>query len=159
MENGQRELTQKLMDAFSRFRRLHRGSPLPGIKHSELRILFRLKKIMTTNERGARISELSKVMRVTSPTVTQLVNGLEERGLVERNVDPNDRRSILVTLTQEGEAVIQEAADAFFAEFSSLVLYLGEEKTMQLIELLTESFDFLRNNSHAKIVGDMGSKE
>src|SRR5690606_20712338 len=103
---------------------------------------------------GARISELSKVMRVTSPTVTQLVNGLEDRGLVERSIDPDDRRSIRVTLTQEGEAVIQKAADTFFAEFSSLVSHLGEEKSLLLIELLTESFDFLRNNTPTKFFRD-----
>ncbi|HZK24702.1 MAG TPA: MarR family transcriptional regulator [Oscillospiraceae bacterium] len=154
MDNADRETTQKLMDLFSRFRRLHRGCPIPGLKNSELRILFGVKKSLTMQGCGARISDLSHVMRVTSPTVTQLVNSLESSGLVERTTDPQDRRSIRVVLTTKGEETIQAAADEFFSEFYGLVKHLGEEKSQQLIELLVECFDYLRNSTPTKFAGE-----
>lgn len=154
MDNADRETTQKMMDLFSRFRRLHRGCPIPGLKHSELRILFGVKKSLTMHGCGARISDLSRVMRVTSPTVSQLVNSLESSGLVERTTDPEDRRSIRVVLTAKGEDLLQAAADEFFSEFYGLVKYLGEDKSRQLIELLTESFTYLRNSTPTKFAGE-----
>ncbi|MCR3922521.1 MAG: MarR family transcriptional regulator [Firmicutes bacterium] len=154
MESTSRDTTQKLMDAFARFRRLHRDSPIPGLKHSEMRILFRIRKNMAVHGCGARISEISHMMHVTSPTVTQLVNGLAKSGYVERTIDPKDRRSIRVTLTKQGEDVLKSAADAFFSEFNGLVTHLGEEKSNTLIELLTESFDYLREATPIFIAGE-----
>ena len=154
MYNVDRETTQKIMDLFSRFRRLHRACPIPGIKHSEMRILFGVKKSLKVHGCGARISDLSRGMRVTSPTVTQLVNSLESSGLVERTTDPQARRSIRVILTKKGEETLQTAADAFFSEFHGLVKHLGEEKSQQLIELLTESFNYLRSNTPTKFAGE-----
>lgn len=147
MEYKERETTQKLMDAFFRFRRLHRESPIPGMKHSEVRILFIIKKHLTESGKGVKIFQLSHIMRVTSPTVTQLINSLESSGLVERTMDPSDRRSILVTLTEQGETVLKQASDVFFARFNRLVNHLGEEKSLELAKLLVESFDFMSSEA------------
>jgi DNA-binding MarR family transcriptional regulator len=52
-----------------------------------------------------RITELAAEERVTQPAITLLVNRLAERGWVEREPDPSDRRAVLVSLTPEGEEV------------------------------------------------------
>jgi DNA-binding MarR family transcriptional regulator len=41
----------------------------------------------------------------TRPTMTGIVDTLEKKGLVTRQPNPNDRRSLLVTLTNEGQAL------------------------------------------------------
>jgi len=147
VEEKHREVTQNLMNAFFRFRHLHRhGRPMHGLKQSETRILLIVKRKSDETGKGIRISDLSRIMHVTSPTVTQLINRLEEKGLVQRKNDPNDRRYIRVVLTTQGEAILKQAADAFFAGFSRLVNHLGEEKSRLLAQLLTESFDFITSD-------------
>lgn len=133
------EITRKIMDTFFQFRRLyrHHKSPVEGMKHNEVMVLFRIKEHGGTN--GARVSDISHHMRVTSPTVTQLLGKLEEDGFVERTLDPDDRRSVRVTLTEQGEAIIQKAEHTFYARYSSLVDVLGTEKSILLADLLTES--------------------
>ena len=44
--------------------------------------------------------------RIQPPSMTRIVNGLEERGYVARRPDPSDRRQCLVTLTDAGRKVI-----------------------------------------------------
>jgi len=138
------ELTQKLMDTFFQFRRSHRiHKPILGLKYSEIIVLFRIKELSELNQRGASVSELSKELKVTSPSVTQIINHLEERhGLVHRAMDPEDRRSVRVTLTPEGKEFIDKASAFFYSIYSGLVEHLGAEKSLLLADLLTETIGY-----------------
>ncbi len=136
------EIVPKLMDVLFRFRRLYHRSPIPGLKHSETRMLFIINKRAETRG-GISITELSNHLRVTSPTVTQRINALEEMGLTERAIDPDDRRSIKVSLTEKGREAIKKSSETFYALYSQLADHLGKEKSLLLIELLSETFDYL----------------
>lgn len=52
------------------------------------------------------MGELAAAEKVQPPSMTRIVNGLEERGFVARRPDPRDRRQCLVTLTEEGRTVL-----------------------------------------------------
>ena len=49
---------------------------------------------------------LAAAEKVQPPSMTRIVNGLEERGYVARRPDPRDRRQCLVTLTESGRQVL-----------------------------------------------------
>jgi DNA-binding MarR family transcriptional regulator len=62
-----------------------------------------------------RLSELSDHLRIAPRSTTEVVDGLEEQGLVERRPDPHDRRATLVALTDKGASMgtaIRTAQDA-----------------------------------------------
>lgn len=94
-----------------------------------------------------RVSEISKLLHVTSPTITQLLKGLEANGLVERRIDPHDRRAVSILLTEKGEAITQKAMDDMSAIFQGLIEYLGEEQSNQLVELLSEAFHYFNERA------------
>jgi DNA-binding MarR family transcriptional regulator len=52
------------------------------------------------------MGELAAAEKVQPPSMTRIVNGLEERGLVARRSDPRDRRQCLVTLTEPGRQIL-----------------------------------------------------
>ena len=52
--------------------------------------------------------ELADRERVQPPSMTRMVAGLEERGLVSRTQHPADGRQVLVTLTDTGTAAVRE---------------------------------------------------
>jgi DNA-binding MarR family transcriptional regulator len=63
-------------------------------------------------------SELAERERVQRPTVTRVLARLEEAGLVDRAADPQDRRSSLVSISDDGRALLETARarkDAFLA--------------------------------------------
>jgi len=138
---------QKLMRAFMLFSRAewHQRS-IMGYKPSEVRMLFCIKKAsapgchpMRPDEgrpHELKVSDISRMLHVTSPSVTQLLKGLEANGLVQRHSDPADRRSVGITLTPKGEEVTQVAAEAFNNSFRGLMEYLGEDDSNQLANLL-----------------------
>ena len=130
---------QKLFRTMMRFHRLgwHQQS-IAGCKPSEIRVLFCIKRSTNLNIPEIKVSEISKQLQVTSPTITQLLKGLEADGLIERHIDPIDRRAVGVTLTKRGEMVAQQAADAFSTSMHGLIEYLGEEQSNQLADLLSK---------------------
>src|SRR5215208_3262568 len=63
-------------------------------------------------------SELAERERVQRPTVTRVLARLEEAGLVARAADPQDRRCSLVSISDDGRALLgamRERKDAFLA--------------------------------------------
>jgi len=78
-----------------------------GMTFAQFRLLRHL------SERDYHPAELAAVVRVSRPTLTVAVDGLERRRLVERMRDlPGDRRSVLVRLTPTGRALYQELRDS-----------------------------------------------
>ena len=63
-------------------------------------------------------SELAQRERVQRPTVTRVLARLEEAGLVDRAADPQDRRSSLLSISDDGRALLASARarkDAYLA--------------------------------------------
>jgi DNA-binding MarR family transcriptional regulator len=65
----------------------------------EIEVLLSLKRA-PANRRSA--GELMRESHVTSGAITNRIDRLEQRGWVSRNIDPNDRRQVLISLTPEG---------------------------------------------------------
>jgi DNA-binding MarR family transcriptional regulator len=99
------------------------------------------------------VSEISSRLRVTSPTVTQLVNDLASRGLVRRQPDPDDHRVIRVQLTQAGDEAFDAARSSVTDAFDGLIEYLGPEQSQQLADLLGQVMVYYNEHQDATAVG------
>ena len=65
--------------------------------------------IMTLFEQSpVRLSQLSKKLQISAPTVTGIVDRLEKSGFVKRIPDSKDRRAINVDLTAQGRLVAKK---------------------------------------------------
>lgn len=71
-----------------------------GLPFSRIRILRRLARTPLT------VKQVAEHATVDAPAATVAVNDLESRGLVIREVDPSNRRSKLVSLTDEGRELV-----------------------------------------------------
>jgi len=79
---------------------------------------------------------LRRAALLTSGAMTNRIDRLEERKLVERSADPNDRRALKVHLTEEGHRLIEQALEIRFRAAEDLASRLTDEETQQLTGLL-----------------------
>lgn len=57
---------------------------------------------------GISQKDLSYMADKDKTTITRILDSLEERGALHRHINPNDRRSFLIYLTEEGRSLIRE---------------------------------------------------
>lgn len=81
-------------------------------------------------------SGLVRALMRSSGAMTHIVDRLEAAGLVERTLDPGDRRSILVGLTRKGRALFDRVAAAHFENERELLQALTNEEQQGLAALL-----------------------
>jgi len=55
------------------------------------------------------LGRLAEAEQVTPPTMTRLVQALEQEGMVERRPDPDDGRGVLIAATRAGYKLLNEA--------------------------------------------------
>ena len=117
------ELTERLM----RVAHLIRRSSMSALVELDLTpAQSRALRTISKNDSPIRMGELASSMGVVPRSATGLVDALESSGLVERTVDPANRRSVLVTLTERGRELQQvmslaraAAGDGMFAALST----------------------------------------
>lgn len=73
-----------------------------GLPLSRIRILKQLSR------RSMSVKELAHAATIDAPAATVAVNDLEDRGLVLRQIDRTNRRCKLVSLTEDGHAIVRE---------------------------------------------------
>src|SRR5580658_8860135 len=72
-------------------------------------------------------SSLAQKLAVSAPSVTSVVEGLVQRGAVERAHSAEDRRRIALALTGDGRRLLAAAEDALRARLQSIADELEDE--------------------------------
>lgn len=88
------------------------------------------------SDRPLTHNEIASELEVTQGTVTFLVDGLEKEGLVVREGDSSDRRTVFVTLTDKGRLLGSRLTPAVAALFTQLCSDFTEEEKTVFIDLM-----------------------
>lgn len=83
-------------------------------------------------------SRLSDLMDLTRTSATRLSDDMVERGWVERHINQQDRRQIVLKLTAEGEAFIQKVWPQIANRDQNVWEAFAEEDYAQLHHLLSK---------------------
>lgn len=86
--------------------------------------------------RPALPSELGDDLAVTRANISGLLRGLENCGMVYREMDTNDRRRILVHLTPKGIETLQKAWPIYEETIAERFQMLSSEEKKSLLSIL-----------------------
>ena len=96
---------------------------------------------VVTRRDGVRLTDLAERLRIAPRSATEVADGLQGRGLVERSPDPGDRRAVLLRATAEGRRVHGEIAAARKADSAELYARLSEADRVTLARILRSLAD------------------
>jgi DNA-binding MarR family transcriptional regulator len=105
-----------------------------GIEAWEFDVLAALRRAGEPYELSP--GRLLKETLVTSGTMTNRVDRLTARALVERHPDPDDRRGVIVRLTPTGVRTVDSAFEALLAAEAHLLTTLSARDQKKLADLL-----------------------
>lgn len=91
------------------------------------------------------MSAVAKLLSVTVGTLTIAVNNLVKKGYIERVRSKEDRRVVLVSLTEKGKKAYQHHKRFHEEMIQSLLKGLSEQEISTLVTALTNLREFFRN--------------
>lgn len=91
------------------------------------------------DERPPSMKAMAQRLFCNAPNLSFVTKQLVDRGLVERCVDPEDRRSRLIQLTSEGRRVRTAVVDAALA--ASPLSRLSDRQLKELVTILGSAFE------------------
>jgi DNA-binding MarR family transcriptional regulator len=104
-----------------------------------------------------RITTLAAAEGVSQPSMTQLVQRLELRGLIQRRSDPADGRAALAGLTAEGSAVLAARRQRNAARVAKLLADLPEADVRVLADALAAVLPAIRERVGAGVLVASGA--
>jgi MarR family 2-MHQ and catechol resistance regulon transcriptional repressor len=88
------------------------------------------------NKEGISVKDLAASMNMTSGAVTQLLDTLSEKGLVERVEGVSDRRVVLVKLAPDAKSRFRRLRHCHFENMATIFDPLSDKEMEQLLKLL-----------------------
>lgn len=137
------DVNLRLHQLFERLGRIHEARPVPELSRREF---ITLQVLRYNSEAGSiRMGDLARLLEVPLPALSKMMQSLEPRGLVRREIDPTDRRFTLASITPDGLALAQKAEEHNDRNTRAVFDALGEEDsaaffriTTRLVELAEE---------------------
>ncbi len=83
-----------------------------------------------------RPSDLARVERMGAPAMTRIVAVLESRGLLERSPAPDDARSVLLDLTEDGHRVVRDVRAERAGVVDEILSGLDEDELRAVVDAL-----------------------
>ena len=124
------------MTSLTEFFNKHEDDALKGISHKNSIIKRNIIAYMAVTGE-CTLSELTKELHISVPTITKLVQELEERNLLVKQADEKDKRVINLTLTEEGKEFVELRVTHFHGEWASRLPDLDDAVVDEFVHAIT----------------------
>lgn len=117
---------------------------VPVLKAEDLSATqYNVLRILRGAPEGLACGEIAGRMITRDPDVTRLLDRLEKRGLISRDRETKDRRTVMARITPEGLTLLSRLDEPVQAAHRKQLGHLGRERLRTLVKLLS----LLRNHA------------
>ncbi len=145
------DLVDQFVGATLRFRKVNLCDMLGhDIHFGEMIVMDSVARNCKYSNGTLNVSEISTRLHVTKPAVSQILNALEGKGCIDRNICEDDRRKIAVTPTEKGHQYWTETRSQYDQAMAAMLEYISAEDMEKLIELmnqLTDIYEKIQNDN------------
>lgn len=88
------------------------------------------------DDKTLRVSDVAKRLNATNSYITLTSDKLVQKGYIIRERNDQDRRTVYLTLTEEGYKLVKEMDEIVYAYFNKTFGDISNEEMMQVISIL-----------------------
>lgn len=144
------ELREQFFSVINSFRRLE--SALAAECEMQINEMVVLDSIAGTCCRecpcmNLNVPKIQKKLCISKPAVSYILNSLEKKNYITREIDSKDRRKVSISVTVEGKAAAEQSMGKYEELWSGILGRFGKENMDSLVRLLRELDDCASDDS------------
>ena len=112
-----------------------------GISIAELVLMKEIQNNSLDSKSNTRISDIQNLLCISKAGVSKMLDVLAKKDYIARDIDKNNRRTLIVTLTQSGRQVLSDLEENTDQLFANIIHQLGQEQSRQFVELVNKFVD------------------
>ncbi len=120
---------------------------------------FNILTVLQRTGRPTTMGALSGMLVVRPTNLSGNINTLVERGLVRRELNESDQRSLLAVLTPHGQSFLSEHLPAHWRRLERLMYGLSREQRLQLVTLLKSLVLSVQDEQQRECTARKGEKK
>ncbi|QQO10487.1 MarR family winged helix-turn-helix transcriptional regulator [Breznakiella homolactica] len=107
-----------------------------AINMTELMLMNGIVNNTADSENNVGPSDIRSYLSISKGAVSQMLGSLEKKGFINREIDRNNRRNLIVTLTSEGRRILKRQYNEFSGKLEKIIGRLGEDDVTQMIRIV-----------------------
>ena len=141
------QLAEQLLTSMDEHRHMP-PEPVSGTVRGEMAVL----RLLSREEEGQSAGAIAEMLRMTTSRIAAVLNALEKKGLIVRSADPNDKRRVLVILTDAGRSTCMMRRNEAKAHLTRLLSRLSQEDAAAFVRISSQLFSVPHENPPIKEV-------
>jgi DNA-binding MarR family transcriptional regulator len=103
-------------------------------------------------DEGTAATKIAPLMGLEARSLTRLLKSMEEKGLIYREADKNDKRSVRILLTKEGRRKKEKARETVLKFNNAVRQEVSDEKINVFFEVLQKINKIIDKNIYDQVV-------
>lgn len=131
--NPYEQLAEQIFASLDKHRHMP-PEPVSGTIRGEMAVL----RFLGQENRGMRAGAIAEELHMTTSRIAAVLNSLEKKDMITRESDPQDKRRVLVCLTDKGQAYHAERRNEAKQHLGALLSRLSLEDAKTYVRLTLE---------------------
>ncbi len=85
---------------------------------------------------GICVKELAEILRIDKSGISRGVEELVQKGFVNRELSKEDRRCVVLSLTEKGQTRFEKIENDMYLKFQEVLSNIAEDKQQQVLDAL-----------------------
>ncbi|MDR2167751.1 MAG: MarR family transcriptional regulator [Clostridiales bacterium] len=145
-------LKEQMIQALTRLKKMNWSALYTHMDLPSLGLMKSIEHNSPDSDDNVYMVDLQEQLYVSKAAISQLAGHLEQKGLLLRETNKNNRRKVTITLTEPGRAVLARAWNEFDVILDEFIKQLGDADARETVRLfnrfadITESLSKERDN-------------
>lgn len=139
-------LTDELIAAIERQPKRMNSDVLTSAQFGEMAVI----RLLYQSDAALAAGEISERLQMTTSRIAAVLNSLEKKEMIVREADSQDRRRVLVSLTEQGRTRCAAKRQEAREHALRFLQKLGEEDAEQFVRLIKKTMRILSEDAQRK---------